>query len=625
MNTPGGGGGKGGFPGVLDAIGNSLGGKGGYPYPREMRIDSRAWGSENRKLDVATTFEGFQVWKDRAMMFLSRERPDVRKLLMWAETQSKESLEEGLAAQAASFGVPDLAGVEYAIHDGIKMTILDTLLGRARNCVEQGCELWRTLCAEWHGSAPELKFAKARRYQNPPTCKSVQELWSRLPVWERLGEEVALSGLGVPEWLACAALEQLIPTQLRDSLVARASGGEELKTFATRLAWVKVHMEHARGLAQATAYAPGGGHGKDAAGDVNMYSVEGPPGLAPDAIEGMSWALAESVHNGDWELSESLQHAIYAMKGAKGKGKGKGKPGKGAASPAAAAKGGSPSAEFQGTCRHCGHWGHRLSECRRYTAEMAKNGKGKEGKAGGKGGPKGGKGPPVAQIGEVAADDAWAGEALDGALDTAAAELDEWDLGGICSLRAASANSLAFCGHSTSSSITSYTGLGPATLITSYTGQGPTPFTTSRIASSRAKPHKQLECERLRERQQQQVQQRQQQQQTKTQNSFSPLSALDTDAEEPLAATPAEHAEVLALALANAVGQGDWAQAESLNAAIAAQHGAKGGSRKGLAKGTPGGLSFAALNLRLYTDPHMDQPVIDPGSMTAAGPLTQGQ
>ena len=57
------------------------------------------------------------------MMFLSRERPDVRKLLSWAETQTKETLEEGLVAQAALCGVPDLAGVEYAIHDGIKMTI----------------------------------------------------------------------------------------------------------------------------------------------------------------------------------------------------------------------------------------------------------------------------------------------------------------------------------------------------------------------------------------------------------------------------------------------------------------------------------------------------------------------
>ncbi len=290
MYTPGGGGGG--------------GGKGGYP--REMRIDARAWGSENRKLDVATTFEGFQVWKDRAMMFLSRERPDVRKLLAWAETQSKETLEEGLAAQAASFGIPDLAGVEYAIHDGIKMTILDNLLGRARNCVERGCELWRSLCAEWSGAAPQLQHAKARRYQTPSKCKDVQELWARLPAWERLGEEVTLSGLGLPEWLRSSALEQLLPAQLLTSLVARP----ELKTCAERLAWVKTQMEHARGNAQATAYGPG--IGKDASGDVYMNSVEAPPGMAPDAVEGLSWALAESVQAGDWALAGPLQDTIYA-------------------------------------------------------------------------------------------------------------------------------------------------------------------------------------------------------------------------------------------------------------------------------------------------------------------------
>ena len=138
------------------------------------------------------------------------------------------------------------------------MTIMDTLLGRARNCVERGCELWRALCAEWSGAAPQLPHAKARRYQDPPTCKNVQELWSKWPAWERLGEEVGLSGLDVPPRLAMSALEQLLPAPLRDALVARASCGNELTTFTARLAWVKVQMEHARGLAQATAYAPGG-------------------------------------------------------------------------------------------------------------------------------------------------------------------------------------------------------------------------------------------------------------------------------------------------------------------------------------------------------------------------------
>ncbi len=225
-------------------------------------------------------------------MFLSRERPDVRRLLSWSETLSKEALFDGLAAQAAFLGISDLAGVEYALHDGIKLTITDALLGRARCCIEQGCELWRALCAEWSGAAPQLQHAKARRYQDPPTCKTVAELWSKLPAWERLGEEVALSGLAVPQWLAMSALEQLLPASLRDALVALASCGNELTTFATRLAWVKVQMEHARGLAQATAYAPGGGgRGKDASGDGNMYSVDSPPGF--DTLEGMTWALRQ--------------------------------------------------------------------------------------------------------------------------------------------------------------------------------------------------------------------------------------------------------------------------------------------------------------------------------------------
>ena len=162
-----------------------------------MRIDGRSWG-DTRKLDIGTSFEGFQVWKDRAMMFLSRERPDVRRLLTWAEAQSEDSLEAELRTQAGSFGIADLASVEYAIYDGIKLIILDSLLGRARNCVERGCELWRSLCAEWSGAAPQLKQAKARRYQEPSRSKDVAELWSRLPAWIRLGEEVKPAVLGLP-------------------------------------------------------------------------------------------------------------------------------------------------------------------------------------------------------------------------------------------------------------------------------------------------------------------------------------------------------------------------------------------------------------------------------------------
>jgi hypothetical protein len=375
----------------------------GAPRPREFRIDARAW-SNHKKLDVGTAFEGFQVWKDRAMTYISRERPDVRRLLMWAETQSKEDLAAQLTSQAAQLGMGDLDAVEYALHDGIKGILEDSLLGRARNCIECGCELWRSLCAEWHGAAPQLKQAKARRYQEPARCKDISELWSRLPAWERLGEEVKLAGLILPEWLCSVALEKLLPAALLATMIARS----DLATCPQRVAWVKTQMEHARGIAQATAFAPG--FSKDASGDVNMWSVEG---QADDDDDGLEWAVADAVHRGDWAAAEKLQVSLYALKGAKGKGrkglgKGGGKGDKG---------GGKGDVEFNGVCHHCGIWGHRKQECRRLSAELAKAGAAKGDKGGGKGGkggPKGGKGPilefAAAEADEAALAAAWAGD-----------------------------------------------------------------------------------------------------------------------------------------------------------------------------------------------------------------------
>ena len=197
--------------------------------PRDLRINTRDWG-DHRKLDVVTTFDGFQVWKDRAVAHLSKERPDVRALLMWAETKTSAELEATLGEQAARLGVVDLAAVEYAIHDGIKAIVLDSLLGRARNCVGRGCEFWRALSAEWHGAAPQLRDAKARRFLEPPRSKDISELWSKLPAWERLGEEVALSNLILPDWMRNVALEKLLPTALLSTLVSRP----ELVEFPAR-------------------------------------------------------------------------------------------------------------------------------------------------------------------------------------------------------------------------------------------------------------------------------------------------------------------------------------------------------------------------------------------------------
>ncbi len=325
---------------------------------------------------------------------------------MWSETQSKDQLEATLGESAARLGVVDLKAVEYAVHDGIKAIVLDSLLGRARSCLGRGCELWRALSAEWHGSAPQLRDAKARSYLEPRRTKDISDLWTRLSEWERLGEEVALSNVILPEWMRNVALEKLLPTTLLNTMIARSDLGE----FSARVVWVKTQMEHARGLAQAAAYSPGG---KDANGDVRMNSVEAAAAAPAEHAEVLAWALADAVQQGDWAQQEALQTAILALKGSKGGwrkgglGKGaQGKPGPGA-----------PKPKFEGNCNHCGMWGHRRSECRRLDQELAKGGKGsakgdKGAGKGGKGGPKGGKGPPSDPLLECAAgeDDysAWA-------------------------------------------------------------------------------------------------------------------------------------------------------------------------------------------------------------------------
>jgi hypothetical protein len=105
-------------------------------------------------------------------------------------------------------------------------------------------------------------------------------------------------------------------------------------------------------------------------------------------------------------------------------------------------------AEFQGACNHCGIWGHRRSECRKLTAELAKAG-GPKGKTGGKGGPSGGKGPAAAPIAQVEAGDSWAGDMLNDAITNAAAEFEEWnfDTGALCSVTPGALPGLVQCGR----------------------------------------------------------------------------------------------------------------------------------------------------------------------------------
>ena len=51
------------------------------------RIENRNWG-DFKKLDVTNEPEGYLVWRDRALAHLSKDRPDVKDLLLWSVKQS---------------------------------------------------------------------------------------------------------------------------------------------------------------------------------------------------------------------------------------------------------------------------------------------------------------------------------------------------------------------------------------------------------------------------------------------------------------------------------------------------------------------------------------------------------
>ena len=125
--------------------------------------------------------------------------------------------------------------------------------------------------------------------------------------------------------------------------------------------WVKAQMEHQRGSSQTRAVTGHAAGRRDPGGDVVMQAV----------VAEESWSLQEQL--------ESLSGAIQALTKGKGKGKDNGKgQGKGPHTHAApGGAGGGKSAgkgrtgHFDGTCNHCGKYGHRKFECRTLDKEMA--------------------------------------------------------------------------------------------------------------------------------------------------------------------------------------------------------------------------------------------------------------
>ena len=287
---------------------------------------------------------------------------------------------------AAGLNIDYVGLVDYTLFEGLKFTLADSLLSRARVCEGHGIELWRRLHCEWEGSAHQLKHAKARKYQDPDRCSTTAALREALPEWERLGEDIKSAGFDAPDWVRISALEKILPADLLNTLVSRP----ELDTYAKKRHWVKCQMEHARGSLQAQVMSgPAVGKGKrDAGGDIVMGEVVKAI-LAQTDRGAEDSESVDSSPAGLWALHEQYAQVAGALQAlAKGKGKGRGK-----GPPAASSTGGTKGSGkaggksngkgddfFDGNCHHCGKYGHRKIACRLLDREMAAkraDGKGK--------------------------------------------------------------------------------------------------------------------------------------------------------------------------------------------------------------------------------------------------------
>ena len=154
----------------------------GFPgSQRPLSIMGRDW-TGNQKLDLIAKPEAFLIWKDRAMSHLSKDRIDIKRLLMWAEVQPDVLQQSDAVRGASETGVTEnMQTVNHTLFEAIKAILDDALMTRARQCDSNGLELWRKFHTEWKGFGTEVISANAMRYQYPRGCTKISDLWERLP------------------------------------------------------------------------------------------------------------------------------------------------------------------------------------------------------------------------------------------------------------------------------------------------------------------------------------------------------------------------------------------------------------------------------------------------------------
>jgi hypothetical protein len=202
---------------------------------RKYKVEPRNWG-DHRRPDLDIQHEGVVAWRDRTLGLHSANRPDVRKLLLWAEKQAPaiSSVEEQKGTAEANLR-DDVEHVSYVIFETANMIMSHSLLSRTRTCGDgRGLEVWRQLQAECRGSAPQVCRRESVQIRRPSALRDDTATLGGTAGLGATGFGGRHGGYPIPFWVRSQALEKLVLENLLQVIVGRP----ELADYGAKLMWV---------------------------------------------------------------------------------------------------------------------------------------------------------------------------------------------------------------------------------------------------------------------------------------------------------------------------------------------------------------------------------------------------
>ena len=314
------------------------------------REDRRPLMSSRRGFEKVPAYSGkpkdFDDWRFKLEVFLGMEHGFL-EFLQWAEEQAVNVDDDDMMTWQEDHLDIDAAWINRQLYNVLAMNLKEPVLSLVKNLSAEtetnGANAWRKVANYFAGTSVQRIQGLAQRVYSPARCKNVKDVPAVVEQWERhVREFEKAEKVQHGEQTRIHGLRQLVPEELSRNIQAMA---HTMRTYREVKSYVLEQVASRR-----DAYFP-------------KSSTSAENGAAPMDIGhvGTGWetddwgysscqecTTAEGVPASGTYGDESLN---LMGKGMKGKGYGKGQP-------------------FQGTCNHCGEWGHRLRECPSKDAEM---------------------------------------------------------------------------------------------------------------------------------------------------------------------------------------------------------------------------------------------------------------